>query len=1818
MSLIRIRGRTILTPILSEEERVEVRALRERAIQFQNERQELQRQQHVQCRVYHHQRENQHKTWGRDRYCIGPGYQSSGSEKVSSGCTTDRSTRASPSVTHNKHLEGPETSSSSGPSSHGSGEPTSEGPEDSPSAANVSVQTESSLSLTASTDLRSYLNTSLDNSLDTSVSASLDTWQHSPSLAEVDEALLLSGSPEVATNLILGRLHPSSVLKSTAKLQSSGADSQHTETASTTLVQGQQTVERHTTSECQDTATIASLSLSFASVSEEGGEGSGDGLEVSEEILEVSEDVIDGSEEDRTGSLPSEVESDSHREDDNQRYITQMALQQVRSPRTSISDVGKGVRDGGVREASSARVREVRDGGLREKRDIGVRDLREASWMSQRDSGRSSSHSDYLDDYLEQLTSRCGSGLGLEAPVLSVTTCKSAVPVTTSTSSSRHTSSSGTETSNHGSFSSHFGMNVPCKQKEKEIDSSEACHGKSVDKRVLSDHKESLQSSRKTEVCQGKNLEKGSSKESNKEMRSPRELHRTRDILAEPRSSSAASERRVSKRSRTRRWSSDQPLDPGRSVGSKYLDSYLGNLTDDAWLQYPTQLASRRMVFLNSDEYIHSVRPQVKKKQEDDSSTKDHSGSSASEESRKLDTSTTSSTDPFSSEEMSHIHSYQESRLLTNNQDLITEAYPEKPQLITQTPAENLDLDSQSIQSISSSSKSLQKNEVTDLSLEAQEGQDISLHEAPETPSDKTETKVSSDEGIEVLGSPASTGSDGKLDEVRNSKSPSEEEVPVVDNKTEVVPPSSSQFAKFSTSQDSDSLETKVPTLKTDESLGCVERNEECLESSSEDSSETEPSTIVYVEDCPIESLNEGQKNSSMDSEERIKSQVEGDDQGNAQMESVEQNIFQEDSKEQSSFEKDEEVIKSLGEKDSTVLSKHIMSPYTNTGGTCDEIVRHHPTSSDVQLTETAKQTEEVIEIGIQSPVTNTQRASSNDYDRKRSPDSDVYDSEEECLVVQVYDGKSIISHGEVEHGIAKLGKERDTELEHGEEVVKIVPQRRDRVKNNIAATHGMELVPERGSEDAMGQVLTLLRAKQQQELEELRLRQEEEVRQFIRQLQCVSPEQLHAFLTASTSSNTGFNGSVKDGCLSVMPQTALKTNIVVRSGVENDDTRGGNRQLRSKMSVESLNEAVVCSDSDVKVTSSTRFSLQNVENLELKLSVTPALPSQIREQKNWSGSPSCTSSNPIIVTQSHPSTHPPVTTRLPIMTFSPDTAHPSSANEKVEVESPKPRPSNHTNLMPSYFRNEEARKSTGQAENDEYIHDLNYQPFGPKNPQVTHSLHQVAHLEAFSDGSGKSSEKYSRTQNNNLNLESIDPMSLINGNCINYGDGMQYYRLCTPDEDVTISKTVPQTTSVESHYQSNPVETVTQPGLFKLLNSGPRPTSITNLLAEHPEMFREDTLEVSMECSGDWGTSEAGMREHHRSVRDDLTMAHQPPATAEGGLDMVPEKESAADVCFHRLGQNVVFMRGITRLQACIRRYMTQRLLRTKFIQEQLATLAEIAKLAQQFHRDILTDNIHKGDVDFHKALYNQEGLARERIRRVFVVLTVQEQMAFIRRDRQLWQMEQERQKSSTFRSSPTHTSSSRNKNRNIEDRPRPAVATKTSEKRPSPTGSRIQQDTKSRAVSHKGRTSRLVQPSVIHHASPSHTSTAGIHSSHRLSPRVSRLPVQMERSASHGDHSAPPHYHKPASRVKSPQDGRYGLQPSNRCPSHPRCSSASQLPSRTGSRQGSRTSGHVANVTRSMSCIARSASHSSSPQRATPPRSTSKTSIAGRRPWR
>lgn len=391
---------------------------------------------------------------------------------------------------------------------------------------------------------------------------------------DIDEALLLSASSEEATNLILGRVHPAAILQqSSAELRSSQADSQPTETASSTLVQGQQSSERHMAAESQDAATVTSLSLA----SEEGGEGSADGLEVSEEILEVSEEV---SEEDQAGSFPSEVESDSHRDDDNLRYDGQLTHQPSRSS-TVVSDETRSAERAGIgmdRRSVGGILRETSCFRTRETKDVAARDV---AWNLQRDSGRSSSHSDYLDDYLELLTSRCNSGLGLEGNVLSVTTCKAAAPVTTSTVTSKvsttnvadtfrrgsGSSASGVESYKRDNISSSLGVSVGT-QNDKEH-GNPYLNPRSSEVKMSDDDKLSPKKDRIAEEYNGYKKEALEITEGHGELRSPRELHRARDILSEPRSSSAASERRVSKKHRARRWSSAQPLDPGRSVGSK-------------------------------------------------------------------------------------------------------------------------------------------------------------------------------------------------------------------------------------------------------------------------------------------------------------------------------------------------------------------------------------------------------------------------------------------------------------------------------------------------------------------------------------------------------------------------------------------------------------------------------------------------------------------------------------------------------------------------------------------------------------------------------------------------------------------------------------------------------------------------------------------------------------------------------------------------------------------------------------------------------------------------------------------------------------------------------------------------------------------------------------------------------------------------------------------------------------------------------------------------------------------------------------------------
>ncbi|XP_047739831.1 uncharacterized protein LOC108667899 isoform X2 [Hyalella azteca] len=92
--------------------------------------------------------------------------------------------------------------------------------------------------------------------------------------------------------------------------------------------------------------------------------------------------------------------------------------------------------------------------------------------------------------------------------------------------------------------------------------------------------------------------------------------------------------------------------------------------------------------------------------------------------------------------------------------------------------------------------------------------------------------------------------------------------------------------------------------------------------------------------------------------------------------------------------------------------------------------------------------------------------------------------------------------------------------------------------------------------------------------------------------------------------------------------------------------------------------------------------------------------------------------------------------------------------------------------------------------------------------------------------------------------------------------------------------------------------------------------------------------------------------------------------------------------------------VRGVTLLQAVVRGRHVRRLLRCGAVQQHIATLEEVNKLAAQFHRDILADNINKGDIDFHRALYQQEQVARSELRRIFLTSSFMDQVELIQRD--------------------------------------------------------------------------------------------------------------------------------------------------------------------------------------------------------------------------
>ncbi|XP_068235388.1 mucin-4-like isoform X2 [Palaemon carinicauda] len=1828
MSLIKIRGITILSPILTEKERIEARAFRDKAVLHQRRLEQQRTQQLEQCNYQYQQQQsniNYQQQTRTSNICM-PG--EGDTDKIDNERLSKRTNKnlnkddiRQPIPAGIKSHSCGETSSSSAPSSQGSGGELTSGLEDSPSAANVSVQTESSGSVTTSTDLHHYLNNSLDTSLDTSISVSHDIWRNSPSLMEVDEALLRSESTEVATSLILGRLHPSVILNSSFKPKASRQESQTTETTSSTLVHGQLSSGMHTISEGQDTATVGSVSLSFASVSEEGSE---EGLEV----LEVSEELLDISEEDRDASFPSELDSDAQKYDKDDCQDNSSS----RTKSTSGVDTDEGFPS------------------TKEKWKDNV-------VSQQRDSGRGTSHSDYLDNYLDLLTNRSGSSLSFHPGGSCVSKCESTIPATTVSAVSGISSSKVTD-----SFTPT--PRIVSSTTKAIIKPRLVCSEESLEK-ICPASKQIIQkdlalkklksTAQKTETPKEEEIERDDDSITDEIEAFDRIDEWQKELLSKPRASSATPERKERRRSRSRRWSSCQPLDPRRSVGSKYLDSYLGKLTDDAWLQYPTLLSERRMVYLSSDEYINAVRPKpIQRSLYQQFTSTDMSENSASEETKNFHTSTES------------LHSsipdggIKENLTDGNSGISVGEGSVAKHEADKQATEKDREVkcetdDSSVPQGTDSSSFDgdfSPKLEATSISGDANK----KVHQLKEKDDNAVSPSQSSLGNKMVSKVNVDRQHPESFDQLRDSKSNLERDVSVESDKEQAEKLSGGFSIRITNENDvRDDEAQKVNTVssrvyaeshesvttclgngvvsdedkylkapkaeyrpKTEprsvETTPNTETNDDGQESYSDDSSETEPSTIVYLEDIPLESPSEGKSLISTDSEEHSFIKAEKGvslDKGENGVSSVVMNG-------QKSYRK--ETATSVPKLTETVTS------------TIND--QSHLTNHSIKLVTTQK-----TDKFMSEKLSNGDSAPLKLISRKTNIfESDVDESEEECLVVQVI----VDENGSNENqksicGIAKLETKKKNELSNDNIARKELITVANIADSEMELAQGSpvnswELTPEQGAKDAMGQVLSLLKAKQDQELEELRMRQEAEIHQVIEKLQKVSPQQLHAFLSASNDSE-----------VIVLPKSRSSPQNVDQIPSSNSaDGHSRSESLEARRIVKSISPKrnVDTKKRNSPDEASRMRAMRDMHEDEVQSTV-PCIvyPMATSTDSMWSSSHShlseCTGHPPTCSAMSVKDYSTCIsdatysTSSLPLMSEDASSAtHVTIMSGSCSsitgslVESPKPRPSNHTNIMPSYFMYDENRISSEVQKDDNYRAHI-----AEQNSTFVESITRPQNVPPVSSSFGNSDHNAvgcsAHVRNNNP--ETVDTMSYINGNCLSYGDGMQYYRLFTGDEDNSTTKTTSHNTQIVS-YPPQSTDTVVQPGLFRVIGNSPRPTSITSLLKEHPEMFGE-VLEVNLEQDGEWTSTEADLREHHAHSRErhshpishgGTVYIHPPNTTtstssivAEGGLDMVPERENAAAPS-HHLSENQIFIRGIIRLQACVRRFLTRRLLRTKFVQEQLATLSEIAKLAQQFHRDILTDNIQKGDVDFHKTLYNQERLARDRIRRVFVVLTVEEQMALIHRDRQLWKLQQEKKRGSDPGVSPVHT---RTRSRYQEDREKLTVPARTSTKRTSPQGSRNQQDRKTRTSgtgATKAINTPLVQPTLVQ--PPQSVSQArSARSDYRMSPRGSRLPVHVARSSSNLDSGTQSSYRSSVRTTRSPsQESQSSIQSgTNRSGSHTsRSNSTSRFCGRTGTQPSSRVTNHM---TSTRTCTIRNSTN-----RVTPPRTAAKTSVVSRRPWR
>ncbi|XP_076039742.1 uncharacterized protein LOC143024660 isoform X2 [Oratosquilla oratoria] len=955
-----------------------------------------------------------------------------------------------------------------------------------------------------------------------------------------------------------------------------------------------------------------------------------------------------------------------------------------------------------------------------------------------------------------------------------------------------------------------------------------------------------------------------------------------------------------------------------RSVGSIYLDSYIGNLTEHSWLSYPTDRTLKRMVFLDTDDYLTKVR----------------SGSPRSR----------TGSPHHSSLEKNKNEKFKKADSKENDQHK-KGVEPLDAEVLTAMPKNN---------EKDSFSKELEEQAFYDIAERTFEAQS---HKEPTCPLSTVQEAPPKDDSFgnlyiiccddpknpQLKPTPIDSILQPKVDIDKEDEKEQEEEVLTKDtqkvtekdkkNQTEKL--EHPQTLNLGSSRESSSSQFQVGNVvSTALSPGDVS-------SCSDDSSETEMSTIVFVDGDRQPSQTELAR--SMD----ISPDKADIDIGKQEMYPLE-------------FKKSMDISP-----DKTEVEGLEMPP--------SEVEEVHTTEPSIAVDVCHDKVE--VEMEKQEVC---QPALVDDNDNEVIPGRPRNGEKMEEVPFVGTDGNDIEMGGGDEDSDDQVEEEKETEDTGVGDSLDTAPEstasatdtEQDLSKpdtRDSGVTETASVVT--SSTDPLSQIIDILQAKQREEMQALQRKQKKELEDFCQQLQELPKDQLHAMLIPESEeeeeeedSHMKNKGYVDNITLSGNAVSDTEIGVSLDDG---DDGMGGEIIMTVQYSDPNMNEVtpVTCCSPRVHVTyGSSQYA--SVYSDSLARSFTPT-------------------SSPLLSRR----------------------------------RSLKPIPSNHTNIMPSYIVNltDSERSDTPNQIMSESFERTLYGSVGTRRDSYDSPSRDTG-FKAFDDRGTRFPEM------GNCYTERRSSLYDRPNNAATYTISSQ-----SSPVHVSRSNSVPQKTYIIT-------QEVKKPSSQSSSRSGV-PTSYGYYAGGH--MTQRLCSATKQSTSQNQQEQQAVNNHHHhhhhhhnhphlqqpytilRSSGD--SSSHQGNAyQTMSGLDIFPEREKP----LHPKSRlpTITKDHGLIRLQANVRRFIIQRLMRTRLIQDQLATLREIAKLATQFHKDILSDNIKKGDVEFHKALYNQDRTAREKIYST-MMSTPAEQIAIINRDKEMQSLEEQRRETRSRRPLSTHS---------------------------------------------------------------------------------------------------------------------------------------------------------------------------------------------------